>query len=75
MALKVEIVSSETIITFFSHTSEFSSSVLDQLQGQAYIPIILFYSSTIPKLDKTSNLFKQSLSQTLNHMHPLAAIM
>lgn len=57
------------------HLKTHKLSVLDQVAGDSLFPIILFYPQTCSNntsLNKTSDLLKRSLSQTLTLYHPFA---
>ncbi|XP_030544248.1 stemmadenine O-acetyltransferase-like [Rhodamnia argentea] len=78
MAMKVEVVSTETIKPSSptpSHLRNFKLCLLDQLAPPFYLPVILFYSSpndkVAPNSASVTGHLKTSLSQALSLFYPL----
>ncbi|XP_030468430.1 stemmadenine O-acetyltransferase-like [Syzygium oleosum] len=78
MAMKVEVVSTETIKPSSptpSHLRNFKLCLLDQLAPPLFVPIILFYSApdnkAVPNSASVTGNLKTSLSQALSLFYPL----
>ena len=73
--IKPEIISRETIKPSTPTPDSkriYKISLLDQLFGSVYVPIIFFYQNKEGNNNSISSGLKKSLSETLTHYYPLA---